>query len=195
MMKNETVSRAIDYILAHINEPIHVDEIAAHCNFSKYHLSRLFKAEMGEGIYEFIRRLKIEQSAFRLKIEQDRNITDISGNYGYSSSNYSSAFKQHYNISPIEFRRTILQKSRTNPIFNNTSTDWEPFDECKRKITIELLPNYYVVYDRHKGNYKSLSEHWCEFLEKYKAYRTEESLLIECTYDDPCYHRHRWLSL
>ncbi|MCP1109740.1 AraC family transcriptional regulator [Ohessyouella blattaphilus] len=185
MIENTAISHAIDYILAHINEPIHVSEIAAHCNFSKHHLSRLFKAETGEGIYEFIKRLKIEQSAFRLKIEQARNITDISGDYGYSSSNYSTAFKQHYDVSPVEFRRTILQKSRINPIFNNASAGWESFEECKRKITIDFLPDYYVVYDRHKGSYRSLSEHWCAFLEKHKAYRTDETLLIERTYDDP----------
>lgn len=185
MIKNEVISRAIDYILAHIGEPIQVDEIAAYCHFSKHHLSRLFKAETGEGIYEFVKRLKIEQSAFRLKVEPDRSITTISGSYGYSSSNYSTAFKQHYDVSPVHFRRTILERSRTNPIFNNTLPDWESFADCQRKITIEQLPDYYVVYDRHKGSYKSLSEHWCEFLEKHKAYRTEETLLMECTYDDP----------
>ena len=185
MIKNKTISRAIDYILVHISEPLHVDEIAAHCHFSKYHLSRLFKAETGEGVYEFIKRLKIEQSAFRLKIDQNRNITDISGDYGYSSSNYSTAFKQHYDISPIEFRRTIMQKSCTNPIFHNISTGWDSFEDCKSKITIDILPDYYVVYDRHKGSYRSLSEHWCEFLEKYKTHRTEDTLLLECTYDDP----------
>lgn len=185
MIKNEAIHHAIDYILDHINDPLHVDEIAAHCNFSKYHLSRLFKAETGEGIYEFIKRLKIEQSAFRIKIEQNRNITDISEVYGYSSSNYSTAFKRHYSISPAQFRRTILHKSRINPIFNNTSADCESFEECKCKISIDFLPDYYVVYDRRKGSYRDLSEHWCAFLEKYKMYRTEETLLIECTYDDP----------
>ena len=138
MIKNETISRAIDYILNHISDPIHVDEIAAHCNFSKHHLSRLFKAETGEGIYEFIKRLKIEQSAFRLKIEQDRNIKAISGDYGYSSSNYSTAFNQHHKIPPMEFLRTILQTSRTNPIIITAVTDPEPVDACKRKITKEF---------------------------------------------------------
>lgn len=185
MIKNETVSRAINYILAHIGEPIHVDDIAAHCNFSKFHLSRLFKAETGEGIYEFIKRLKIEQSAFRLKIDQDQNITDISGNYGYSPSNYSTAFKQHYDLSPVAFRRTIGDKSRTNPIFKNTMTERASFAACRDKITIEDLPDYHVVYEQHKGSYKNLAEHWHEFMEKYKAYRTPETLLIECTYDDP----------
>lgn len=185
MIRNKAINRAIDYILAHINEPIYVDDIASHCNFSKYYFSRLFKAETGESVYEFIKRVKIEQSAFRLKIEQRRNITDISGEYGYSSSNYSSAFKQHYDISPAEFRRSIPQKSFRNPIFHNAPADPESFEQCSRKISIEWLPDYFVVLERHKGSYKNLSEHWGAFLEKYKHYMTEETLLIECSYDDP----------
>lgn len=185
MIKSEPISRAIDYILTHIGEPMRVDEIAEHCNFSKFHFSRLFKAETGEGVHEFIKRVKIEQSAFRLKVEQDRNITDISGDYGYSASNYSSAFKQRYDISPIEFRRSILRKSLQNPIFNHISDGMASFEECKSRISIKHLPDYHVVYDRHKGSYKDLSEHWGAFLEEYKGYRTDDTLLIECTYDDP----------
>ena len=185
MIKNGAINHAIDYILAHINEPIGVDEIAAHSNFSKYHFSRLFKAETGESVYKFVRRVKIEQSAFRLKTEKNRSITDISGDYGYSSSNYSSAFKQHYEVSPIEFRRSILEKSLRNPIFHNTSHHSEPLEQCRRKISIEWLPDYPVVYHRYKGSYRDLSAHWGAFQEKYKAYRTDETLLIECTYDDP----------
>lgn len=185
MIKNEPINRAIDYILAHINQPISVDEIAAYCNFSKYHFSRLFKAETGESVYEFVKRVKIERSAFRLKVEKGRSITDISCDYGYSSSNYSSAFKQHYNLSPVEFRRSIMKKSLLNPIFHNTVEGLESFELCAGKISVERLPDYYVVYDRHKGSYKNLSAHWGEFLEKHKDIITDETLLIECSYDDP----------
>lgn len=82
MIKNPSSSQAIDYIQAHINEPIKVDDIAAHCNFSKYYFSQLFKAETGESVYEFVKRIRIEQSAFRLKIERGRKITDIDGCWG-----------------------------------------------------------------------------------------------------------------
>lgn len=185
MKHSETICSAIDYILTHINEPIHVEEIAAHCNFSKYHFSRLFKAETGESVYAFIKRVRIEQSAFHLKTDIDKTITDIGIKYGYSSSNYSSAFKQQFEMSPVKFRSSILQRSLENPIFKNRTDRLESLDQCKSKITIEVLPDYHVIYERHKGSYRNLSEHWGEFQDRYKEYRTEETLLLECTYNDP----------
>lgn len=184
MITNTYINRAIDYILEHINEKITVDDIADHCNFSKYYFSRLFRMEMGESVYEFIKRVKMEQSAFRIKVEKDRRITDISYDYGYSSSNYSSAFKQHHNLSPYEFRRKITQQSLKNPIFNNTVV-LESFEACHQQISIEVLDDRPVIYQRYKGSYGDLSLHWGAFQEKYKLYITEQTPLIERTYDDP----------
>ena len=184
MITSEYINRAIDYILDHANEKISVDEIAAHCNFSRYYFSRMFKIETGESIYEFIKRIKMEQSAFRLKVEKSRSITDISCDYGYSSSNYSVAFKQHHDVSPIEFRRSIMQKSLANP-FINTGVGLETLDGCRKKISIEILEDYPVIYQRHKGNYGDLSVHWGAFQEKYQEYVTEQTLFLERTYDDP----------
>ncbi len=185
MITNDYINRAIDYILNHINENISVDAIASHCNFSRYYFSRMFKMETGESIYEFIKRVKMEQSAFRLKVEKSRSITDISGDYGYSSSNYSSAFKQHHNLSPIEFRRSITQKSLINPVFGDALISLESFEDCNKKISIEMLEDCPVIYERHKGNYGDLSLHWGAFQEKYSEYFTELTLLLERTYDDP----------
>ena len=184
MITSEYINRAIDYILDHANEKISVDQIAAHCNFSRYYFSRMFKIETGESIYEFIKRIKMEQSAFRLKVEKSRSITDISCDYGYSSSNYSVAFKQHHDLSPIEFRRSIMQKSLANP-FINTGVGLETLDGCRKKISIEILEDYPVIYQRHKGNYGDLSVHWGAFQEKYQEYVTEQTLFLERTYDDP----------
>ena len=185
MITNEFINRAIDYILGHINEAISVEEIADHCNFSRHYFSRMFKIETGEGIYEFIKRVKMEQSAFRLKVERGRSITSVGQDYGFSSSNYSTSFRQHHSISPIEFRRTILEKSRVNPIFGVATGGLETFDQCSAKVTIETLPDTPVIFERHKGNYGDLSAHWGAFLEKYAAYQTEGTLLMERTYDDP----------
>ncbi len=185
MITNEYINRAIDYILNHINENISVDEIASHCNFSRYYFSRMFKMETGESIYEFIKRVKMEQSAFRLKVEKSRSITDISWDYGYSSSNYSSAFKQHHNQSPIQFRRSITQKSLSNPVFHNATMGLETFEQCNSKISIESFDDCLVIYERHKGNYGNLSTNWGAFQEKYKEYASELTLLLERTYDDP----------
>ena len=51
LITNEAVNCAIDYILQHIHERLSVDDVAAHCHFSKYHFSRMFKEETGESVY------------------------------------------------------------------------------------------------------------------------------------------------
>jgi len=50
MIANESVNRAIDYILNNITKDISVDEVAKHCNFSRYYFSRIFKIATGESI-------------------------------------------------------------------------------------------------------------------------------------------------
>lgn len=77
MITSEAVNRAIDYILEHLEEDLSLEKVAMHCHFSKYYFSRLFKAQTGESVYGFIKRVRLEQSAFRLKTEKERLITDI----------------------------------------------------------------------------------------------------------------------
>lgn len=185
MISNEYVNRAIDYILDHMGENISVEEVADYCHFSKFYFSRMFKMVTGESIYAFIKRVKLEQSAFRLKVERSRSITDISSDYGYSSSNYSSVFKQHHNTSPIEFRRNILHNSLEHPFYKHQNRNFESYEECNSKITIKTLDDYCVLYERCIGNYKDLSSNWEIFTNKYKQYITDETTFFERTYDDP----------
>lgn len=183
MITNEMVNRAIDYILRHIGEDIRVEDVAEYCHFSQYYFSRVFKAETGESIYAFIKRIKMEQSAFRLKVEKSRSITEIGQEYGYSSSNYSSVFRQHHNTSPVDFRRNIYRKSLEHPFFHRNTL--ETFEQCSQKITIEVLDDIKVIYERRIGNYHDLSRDWEDFLVRYKEYLTDKTQMLERTFDDP----------
>lgn len=42
-----------------------------------------------------------------------------------------------------------------------------------------------MIYERRVGSYEGLSNAWREFLGKYRVYITEETKLLERTYDDP----------
>ncbi|MCI8376246.1 MAG: AraC family transcriptional regulator [Lachnospiraceae bacterium] len=184
MITNEHINRAIDYILLHI-EDVTLEEVAAYCHFSKYYFCRLFKSQTGESVHSFIKRVRLEQSAFRLKVEQNRPITEIGADYGYSSSNYSTAFRQHYQVAPVAFRRSISCDSVRHPFFHKEKWSVESFEECNSNITKEVLPDYPVIYERRFGSYEGIHKAWDEFLAKYEAYLTEETRLLERTYDDP----------
>jgi AraC family transcriptional regulator len=178
------VNKAISYIMQHVGEDIAIEDVADYCHFSKYYFSHIFKAETGESIYAFMKRIKLEQSAFRLKVERKKTITDIGFDYGYSPSNYSSVFKQYHNISPTKFRKKIAQHSMMHPFYPGTVNQMESFEECARKISIERMDDQLVIYERRIGNYQNLRQDWAEFLEKYQAYQTEKTLLLERTFDD-----------
>lgn len=185
MIENQIINKAIDFIFSHIDEELSVDSIAGFCGYSKFYLSRLFKAETGESIYGFIKRTKIEQSAWRLKVEQGRSITEISGEYGYSASNYATLFRDYFEKTPAEFRRKIVEESVAHPFYHGVENKLESFEECCEKISVEYLPDYFVLYERRKGNYHNLEDDWCEFMEHYKDFVTPKTIFIERTINDP----------
>lgn len=184
MIENEIVNKAIGYIYSHMNEPITLDDVCGYCHISKYHFSRLFKRETGESLYAFIKRLKLEQSAFRMKIERERSITDIAEEYGYSASNYSAAFRQQKNMTPIQYRKSLLKRSLEHPYFKEEQTLLS-FEDCQKRITIEELPMVRILYERIIGKYDEMSKDWCLFMERYGEYVTKETVFYECTFDDP----------
>ncbi|MBC3795995.1 AraC family transcriptional regulator [Acetobacterium tundrae] len=186
MFENELVSKAIDYIVENLNEKISIEDVADYCHLSKYYFSRVFKAETGESVYAFIKRLKMEQSAIEMKLGKEKTITDIGVTYGYSSSNYSSAFKKHHHISPpAEFRKTVNTNCASHPFILDKLAEFQSFEEYNQQIQITELDDFVVIYERYLGNYLDLGKNFCEFTEKYKNYLKEDTLLIERFFDDP----------
>lgn len=182
---NELIKQSISYILDHLEENISIEDVANQCHLSKYYFCRIFKLETGESLYGFIKRMKMEQSALNIKLEKERAITDIGVEYGYSASNYSSAFRKHHKISPVQFRKNINREYMVNPFLLNEMSNFDSFKEYDEKIIIEEFDDFVVFYERHIGNYTDLGENWRNFIEKYNWYFTEDTLLIERFYDDP----------
>lgn len=185
MVTNELVSKAILYIVENLNEEISIEDVADYCHLSKYYFCRIFKAETGEGVYAFIKRLKMEQSAIEMKLGKNKSITDIGMTYGYSSSNYSTAFKKHHHLSPAEFRKTVNAICAPHPYISDRLAKFQSFEEYDQKIEIRELADFWVIYERYLGNYLDLGEQWLTFAAKYQTYLRTDTLLIERFYDDP----------
>lgn len=127
----------------------------------------------------------MEQSAIEMKLRKDKSITDIGVAYGYSSSNYSSAFKKHHHISPAEFRKTLNKDYAPHPYVPHQQATFQSFEAYDQQIQIKNLDDYVVIYERHLGNYLDLGKNWNQFTLKNQAYLKENTLLIERFYDDP----------
>lgn len=182
-IRSAVINRAISYIFDNLDEDITVEDVARHCAYSKYHLTRMFKEDMDEALYQFIKRIRLERSAWRLKVEKEKSITEIGGEYGYSSSNFATAFKKHLKLSPADFRKASEQMVEESSFSHGITMD--ELEDAEKKITIEYLDSFTVIYERKRGNYHKLPEEWCKFIEKYREFASEDTLYIECTIDDP----------
>lgn len=185
MKKRELVSQSIDYMLQHIDEGITIKDVANHFHYSEFYFSRVFKAVTGDSVYAFIKHLKMDQSAIDIKLKQHKAITDIGLDYGYTSSNYSSAFRQHHNLSPKEFRKSTGATSIENPFYPEIVEQFRTFDDYDAKMEIVMLKDVKVIYERIFGNYIELKGKWFQFIETYKDHIRDDTLLIERFYDDP----------
>lgn len=181
---SELINDAIEYILLHIYENVTAAKVAEHCHVSRFYFTRVFKQQTGESVYAFIKKKKLEFSAFMLKSESSRSITDIAGEYGYSSSNYSSAFRNYFGQSPVEFRHERFGSH--NELLNLENKNIRMvYDEINSIVSIKEMPQYRIVYERRIGNYNEMKDSWSDFCERYDRFSTDKTLFFERTFDDP----------
>lgn len=187
IVENRLINEAMEYIFAHIDKKLTVDEVAQHCHMSKYHFSRLFKQEVGESLYSFIKHNRIALSAVNLKVNRGKSVTDVGLDSGYSSSNYATAFKEQMKQSPVQFRqeRCWSDGKVLHPFLENGIGYLKSFEAYDRNITITQLPERKIYYRRIIGSYADLKNHWIQFKADNEKFVTGETLWIESTFSDP----------
>jgi len=68
------------------------------------YLSKIYKAETGEGLGDYIIRMRMEKALYLLK-HSNKKIYEITTELGYQNPQYfSKMFKKHYGMTPNEFR-------------------------------------------------------------------------------------------
>ena len=102
----EAVQRMQDYIAGHLDVEISMADLAEAARYSPWYAHRLFREHTGYGPAEYIRRMRLAQSALRLKAEHAR-IIDVAFDLGFSSvDGYTRAFRKEFGINPGEYARS-----------------------------------------------------------------------------------------
>ena len=101
------IRQANYYIKENVHQNITVSDVARHVGFSRNYFSERFKAEMGIGLRDYIRKCKLEDTKELLKYT-NKSISEISSFFGFSSqSHFQKAFKNHYGITPLAYRKKV----------------------------------------------------------------------------------------
>ncbi len=105
------VVRSIDYIHAHVAEPLNNRKIADYVSCHPDYLSRIFKKETGRSLNQYILEQKCRTACYMLE-NSSASCTTISTFLGFSScSHFISRFKAVKRITPSQYRRSRTRKS------------------------------------------------------------------------------------
>ena len=179
------INRVIDYIEKNVNKDLSLENLAEVANFSRFHFHRIFKAMVGETLYQFIQRIRIEKAASLLINNPKVSITEIAFDCGFSgSSTFARAFRETFQMSASQWRsrgylqdnkirKTNSKKSQTSGkirkdhlnssyyISSDTNNQiWRITMKNKNQIQVEVknMPELHVAYVRHIGPYKGDDE-------------------------------------
>ncbi len=145
------------FIQKNLDEELSLERIAKAACFSAFHFHRIFRAFTGESLNSYIRRLRIEKSAGRLKYSEDP-VTEIALDSGYNTpSSFSRAFHQVMGTAPNSYRSGDTKNLNRNQSIKET-----------KMITPEILeiPDQQVLFVRRVGSYQnSPAEAWNTLLQ------------------------------
>ncbi len=97
------VQRMQDYIREHLSEEITLTKLAQVSLFSPWYSRRLFEQYTGVTPSEYIRKLRLSQSALRLR-DENCKILDVALDAGFDSvDGYQRAFLKEFGCNPKEY--------------------------------------------------------------------------------------------
>ena len=177
----QRINRVAEYINNHLDKAIDVRKLAEIAHLSDFHFCRIFKAIKDESPMAFIARLRIETAAQLLRYSS-LLVEEIAFNVGYESpASLSKAFKNHYGITPTEYRTNkdiyIMKKEIINPDLT-----------LKAPKIMELEPKN-LIYVALTGEYGSLDygkayeQLWAVVKSQKLFTKGIESICV--SYDDP----------
>ena len=117
----ERINRTIEFIETHLDGDLHLNMLAAHCAFSKYHFHRIFKALIGDPPLKYIEQRRLFHAARDL-IYSKKRVLDIALEYGFNSHEaFIRSFKKRFALTPGRFRKTrsnfeVPEKYQAGPL-------------------------------------------------------------------------------
>lgn len=151
-------------------------EIAEQVGLSEFHFNRLFRAEVGETVTEYIRRHRLDLAAMRLRWTDD-DISLVAHDAGYSSQEaFTRAFSARIGKSPRRYRQSVA--------------GWAAYPSDKgaeRSIRVRQIESMRCLTRRYIGSYAHVPDFWRSFLETLPEILTGQrnAFYIAFIYDDP----------
>ncbi|MEK4461293.1 response regulator [Paenibacillus sp. FSL R7-0048] len=103
-IRSEYVKKIQDFTDKNLHLDVSLRVLADHVNLHPTHLSKIYKIETGEGISDYISRLRMDRACHKLKTTS-KKVYEISMEIGYMDPAYFiKVFKRQFGVTPQEYR-------------------------------------------------------------------------------------------
>ncbi|RDY58850.1 AraC family transcriptional regulator [Flagellimonas nanhaiensis] len=145
----QKLNRVIEYVHNHLDEKIEIKTLAELSHFSPFHFHRIIKALLGEPIGAYITRTRLETAAKMIRYSE-LPIEEIAYSVGYETpSSLTKAFKQHFGITPSDYRKTKTFNIKPLQTMEITSLNI-------KKPKLITLEEQFCIYVSMKGPYNKM---------------------------------------
>ncbi|WP_414046338.1 helix-turn-helix domain-containing protein [Macrococcus equi] len=170
------VQKTIVYIEDHLFDVLNYQDMGTYLNENPLHINQSFTMIAGMNIEDYIYHRKMTEAAKKL-LNGNYRLVDIANHFGYSTAHeFSEAFSNHHNISPIQVRNNAEQLKMVERIYIELSTTTVPplnynivriedfnLIGIKENVAFNELSNHFlvpdIVYALHQsGEIQSLLE-------------------------------------
>ena len=102
------VTLAKNYIDSHFSRTITLEKLEKHSHISRFHLSHLFKKELGVAPINYLIDVRLRNACDLLKTT-GMTITQIAQSSGFNSASYfTNKFKEVYQMTPTDYRVQMM---------------------------------------------------------------------------------------
>lgn len=102
--RRHVIKQVQELVTRDTGQDLSVKMIADKVYLHPVYLSKIYKAETGEGLGDYMIRMRMERALYLLK-NTNKKIYEITSELGYQNPQYfSKMFKKHYGLTPNEFR-------------------------------------------------------------------------------------------
>ncbi|MBV8046420.1 MAG: AraC family transcriptional regulator [Paludibacterium sp.] len=148
----ERIRRAVAYIWTHLDRDVPLERLAEIACFSPYHFHRIYRALLGETVFDTVQRGRLHQAARRLSAS-DQPLAQIARRAGYGSlAAFVRGFGRHYGTTPGRYRAGVAHRLTSER------------ESYMQSVQVREQPALLLLLRRHRGSYMNIGEAFDDLL-------------------------------
>ncbi len=101
------VASAKEFVQAHVEETLTLDDVLEHVHVSRFYFCKLFKKSTGLTLTEYVARVRVER-AKKMLVDPAMRVSEVVFATGFGSiSQFNSLFKRLVGVPPTEYRASF----------------------------------------------------------------------------------------